>query len=142
LINPTSVFEQIKNAVSDAVGYSVYVAEIPEDKSLEYYENGLMKPFVVLYFGGPIRASQDHHLNDSSRDTTILYVTVESYAARAWDAVQAKGHLVDVLTHITGDNFTRPVLSGSMSYSRASNTVRPTQYIEAFSIITYSNLSS
>jgi len=142
LINPAPVFQAITEAIKSSVGYKVYVSEIPADDSLEYYDNGLMKPFAVLYFGGPVRASGDHHLNDSSKDTTILYVTVESYAGRAWDAVQAKGHLVEVITSLRGENYTKPVLTGSMSYSRSSNTVRPTQYVESFSVTTYSNLIS
>jgi len=142
LIDPSGVFEEIYTIVKNSVEYDVFVAEIPEDDSLKYFDNGLMKPFTVLYFGGPIRASKDHHLNDSSRDTTIIYVTVECYAARAFDAIKSKGHIIDVLTHSKGDDFTQPILSGSMSYSRSSNTIRPTQYVESFSVISYSNLSS
>lgn len=142
-LNPTPVFRQIENKIKSLVQIPVYVAEIPPDDSLTYDGvTGLMNPFIVLYFGGPIRAAGDHHLNSSRADTTILYVTVECFGARAVDALDIKGLLIDELVDFQGDDFSALILGGSLQYSRSSNTVRPTQYVEAQSFTTRSNLSS
>lgn len=143
-LNPYPVFRSIEALVKDAIPNTpVYISEIPEDKSLTYdADTGLMNPFVVLFFGGPIRAASDHSLCSSRRDTTILYVTVSCFAARSWDAIELKGLLIDSLAGARGNDFSELITGGSLSFSRSSNTVRPTQYIEEQSFTCRSNLSN
>lgn len=141
-LDPTPVYKAVEAKVRSATAAPVYISEIPEDESLEYTPDGMLRPFVVLYFGGPIRAANDHSLVSSRNDTTILYFTVECYAGREWDAVKLKGILVDALCGLTGNDFGELILNGSMSYSRSSNKVRPTLYVESFALTCRSNLSN
>lgn len=141
-LDPMPVYRQVEVVARSSSAAPIYVAEIPDDDALEYTPDGMLKPFVVLYFGGPIRSAGDHSLVSSRNDTTILYFTVECYAGREWDAVSLKGHFLDVLCGLTGDDFSELILNGSMSYSRSSNKVRPTMYVETFALTCRSNLSS
>lgn len=143
-LDPTPVFAAIENKAREVLGKTpLYIAEIPPDESLPYDSRGNMLPFVALYFGGPVRAAQDRNLVNVRRDVNILYLTAEVFAPTAAIAMQIKGELIEGLTGFIGDDMTPLTLSGlSMAATRASNTVRPTQYIEMQSWQCRSNLSS
>jgi hypothetical protein len=118
----------------------VFTSEVPEDSTI-VYTNGLFTPFVVLYFGGPIRAARDHSLVSTRNDMTIVYCTAEVYAPRADTAAVIKDSLIDLLTGYSPTDCGELTLEGGLAYSRASNTVRPTQYIESTAWSARSNLS-
>lgn len=141
-VNPAPTFKDIKEHIETLVEYKVYTAEIPADEALTFDENGVMDPFVVVNFGGPVRAAKDRGLVSAKHDATILFITLDCYAAREWDAIEIKGYLVEELTGWVPEGATELVPMGGMTYSRASNRVRPTQYIEATSFQCFSNLSS
>ena len=86
-INPTPVFQAIEQHIKSTTDCAVHLSKIPEDESLTYDEDtGLVEPFIVMYFGGPIRAAGDHNLCDYRHDTTSLYITVDCYSGRYWDS--------------------------------------------------------
>ena len=141
-LNPTPTFEDVQRQIESLVQYPVYVAEIPADKSLVFdKQTGIMQPFVVLSFGGPIRAALDRGLVSARYDTTILYITVDAYAGRAKDAETIKGYLFENLTGFVPKDASELVPTGGMTYSRSSNSTRPTQYIAALSFECRGNLS-
>lgn len=144
--NPTEVFNDWERICKESP-YAVYVAEIPEDSALGYDEYGTMKPFVVLYFGGPIPSASDRGIVSAKYDTTILHLTVECYAARSGDSRAIKGYFIDKLLGHTSVDDEGTTLASELSflasgqYTRASNAVRPTQYIDAVAFECRSNLS-
>lgn len=131
------VLARIRTANPNA---QVFESEVPEDADIPY-PNGLFSPFYVVYFGGPIRAARDRGLVSTRNDTTIVYCTVEVYAPKASTAALLKDRLVDLITGFTPTDCGEMTLEGGLAYSRASNTVRPTQYIDSTSWTTRSNLS-
>ena len=143
-LDPTSVFDSIQAQVQEIVGKTkVYISEIPPDESVPTDSKGMMLPFIVMYFGGPIRSGSDRSLVNTRNDVSLLYVTIEVYAPTANLARSLKGKLVDGLTGFRTDEMSQVTLSGfGMSQSRASNTVRPTQYIETQAWQCYSNLKA
>ena len=142
-LNPKPTYDSVKQLVESLVQYPVYIAEIPTDKSLVFSKKtGLMHPFVVLSFGGPIRAAMDRGLVSAKHDVTILYISLDVYAGRADDAEEIKGYLFEHLTGFVPVGASELVPTGGMSYSRSSNSTRPTQYIAALSFECRGNLSS
>lgn len=139
-LNPAPTFRSIKDKLESLVEYPVYVAEIPPDKSLKYDSKGTMKPFVVVYFGGPIRSARGRGIVSARNDPTTLFITVEAYAGSALDAIDIKGMLIDDLVEWKPEGASGLLPMGGMTYSRASNNVRPTMYIEATSFQCFSNL--
>lgn len=123
-----------------AIGFKVFIAEVPEDKEIKV-TNGLFTPFFAIYFGGPIRAAGDHHIVDSAKDSTIVYCTIEAYAARSSEALEMKNRVITSLTGKRPPDCGQLTLEGGMTYSRATNEVRPTMYIESTVFSTRSNLS-
>lgn len=142
-LNPSQVFANIEAKVREVLGKTpVYLAEIPADDQLPMDKNGIMLPFVALYFGGPIRSVRDRNLVSVRRDVNILYLTAEIFAPTAEIARQIKGQLVEELTGFQEGDMSELSLSGlSLSNTRASNVVRPTQFIEMQSWQCMSNLS-
>lgn len=143
-LDPTPVFVAIRDRVQEIMGKTeVYENEIPPDSAIPTNSQGLMKPFVVLYYGGPIRSGRDRSLVTTRRDLILLYITIEVYAPSAQLARELKGKLVEELTGMRTDDMSELTLSGfGMSQSRASNTVRPTMYIETQAWQCFSNLKA
>ena len=117
-----------------------YVSEVPEDKDV-VWNNGLFSPYVVLYFGGPVRAAGDRSIVSTRYDTTIVYCTVEVYAPKAGTASIIKNNLIDLLTGFRPTDCGELATEGGFAFSKASNVVRPTQYIESVGFSARSNLS-
>lgn len=143
-LDPTPTFDSILVKAKEVLGATpIYVGEIPPDEAIPFDSRGTMLPYVALFFGGPVRAAQDRNLVNVRWDVNILYVTAEAYAPTAELARQIKGQLIEGITGFVGEDMTPLTLSGlSMAASRASNVVRPTQYIEMQSWQCRSNLSS
>ena len=144
-LDPTDVFGKIRTKIEGIVGKTpVYVSEIPPDEHVPVDSNGVMLPFVALFYGGPLRAARDRSLVTTRRDVSILFVTVEVYAPTQAIAMKLKGKLIGELTGFKdGGNMSELTLSGmGLSRSRASNAIRQTQYIEAQSWQCLSNLES
>ena len=142
-LDPTPVYRSIEAKVREVAGKTpVYVAEIPPDDQLPMDSHGTMLPFIVLYFGGPIRSVRDRNLVSTRRDVNILYLTVEVFAPMPEISQQIKGRIIDGITGFQEGDMSELTLSGlSLSSTRASNTVRPTQYIDMQSWQCMSNLS-
>ena len=142
-IDPTPVFQAIEQHIRNNTNCAVHMSKIPEDKALTYDgSTGLVEPFIVLYFGGPIRAAGDHNLYDYRNDTTNLYVTVDCTSGRYWDSQLLKGHMLEMLTGFKTDDSSPLCPGGGLTYDRASNAVRPTLYVASQSFTCRSNLSS
>lgn len=118
----------------------VYTSEVPEDGDINW-NNGLFSPYLVVFFGGPIRSARDKGIVSTRFDTTILYCTVEVYAPVADTAAFLKDKVVDVLTGFRPPDCGEMVLEGGLAYSKASNEVRPTQYIDSTAFTTRGNLT-
>ncbi len=142
-INPTPVFQAIEQHIKSTTDCAVHLSKIPEDESLTYDEDtGLVEPFIVMYFGGPIRAAGDHNLCDYRHDTTNIYITVDCYSGRYWDSQLLKGHTLEMLTGFKTDDSSPLCPGGGLNFDRASNAVRPTLYVASQSFTCRSNLSS
>ena len=140
-VNPTAVFDAWY-AELEKLPYPVYRSEIPEDDALEYDERGTLRPFLVVEFGGPIRSARDRGIVSVRMDPYIIFLTVTAVAARAQDADAMKGLVIDTLLGLRVPDTGELQLSGAMSYGRASNSIRPTQFIASQSFQTITNLTS
>ena len=139
-VDPTPVFEDFIAKVKAIVApIQVFEGEVPEDSALPV-QNGKLLPYIVVYTGGPIRSGRDHHIVNSRHDTTILFFTVQAHAPRADVARHYKGKIAE----LAGEKLVNSgelLLSGGTIYSRASNEVRPTTYIDEVAFTTRSNLA-
>ena len=141
MLDPSPTFEDIKAKLESVVApLKVYVAEVPEDRDIPV-SNGKPLPFVAIYFGGPVRAARDKHITSTRNDTTILWVTIQAYAPRADIARVYKGQIIQELTGYRPVDGGEMTLSGGNTDTRASNEVRPTQYLEEVVFQVRSNLS-
>ena len=140
-LDPTPVFDDVLARVQSVIGATkVYVAEVPEDKDIPVV-NALPVPFVSIYFGGPVRSSRDRHITTSRNDTTVLFFTVQAYAPRADIARTIKGRIIEGLTGYRPVDGGEMILAGGNTCTRASNEVRPTQFLEEVQFTCRSNLS-
>lgn len=144
-VDPTAVFEAWEAQIRNSFPFPVYVSELPEDDELQFDSRGTMTPYIVLSFGGPVRSAGGRGIVSTRRDSQIVFLTVEVYAPTSDIARKLKGKIIDALLGYRvfsgGDQITGELtFSGGMSYSRSSNTIRPTQYIEAQSFQTVTNL--
>ena len=140
MLDPTQAFNDIQDLLSTGP-WDVYADEVPEDGTINW-KNGLFDPFVVVYFGGPIRSGTDRSLISTRYDSTVLTCTVEVYAPKAQDARSIKGKITDMLTGFRPTDCGELTIALTNQYSRASNNVRPTNYISAVGFSCVSNLST
>ena len=138
-VDPTASFQDIHDKLASISAIPVFESEMPEDKSLQYDAKGVMKPFYVVYYGGPIRGGTGRSLVSTRRDSYILYVTIEAVAARARDASVMKGKVIDKMLGYLPYDCTELQIRTSSAYSKGANDLRPTQYIETVTFTCYSN---
>ena len=141
MLDPTPVFADVEERIRSIVGpIQVFDSEVPEDKDIPVV-NGKPVPFVVLFTGGPIRSYRDRHITNSKNDTTILFFTVQVYAPRVDIANTYKGKIIQELTGYRPVDGGEMILAGGNNWTRASNEIRPTQYIAETGFTVRSNLS-
>lgn len=139
-LNPEPAFADVDARLRTIIS-RVYDAEIPEDEATPTDAAGQMLPYIVAMTGGPIRSRRDRNLVTARRDGTILYWTIATYAPTASLARAYKGRVVDSLTGFRPTDCGELVLDGGMEFTRASNSYRPTVYINTVHFSTVSNLS-
>lgn len=138
-VDPTASFQDIHDKLASISSIPVFESEMPEDKSLQYDAKGVMKPFYVIYYGGPIRGGSGRSLVSTRRDSYIIYATIESVSARAKDARAMKGKVIDKMLGYIPYDCTELQIRTSSAYSKGANDLRPTQYIETVTFVCYSN---
>lgn len=85
-------------------------------------------PFVVVYFGDPIRASGDHHITTVRHDTMIGYLTVQ-VASRTDAAANAiKNRIKDALVGFIPYDSGEIAAEGGVSRSRSAIESVPQMY--------------
>lgn len=133
--------EAIESRLDANMAQQIFNSEAPEDAELAIV-NGLFKPYLVLYFGGPVRAQGDHHIVSTRHDTTIFYCTVQVNAARYTEARDIKDRVVELLTGFRPPNAGEMILEGGMGYSRnAGSKELPTVYVRETAFTMRANLS-
>ncbi len=140
-VDPTASFRDVYAKLDSLDSLPVYESEMPEDKALEYDAVGTMKPFYVIYYGGPIRSGTGRSLVSTRRDSYILYYTIECIAARAMDALVMKGRIIDNLLGYIPEDCSELQIRTASAYSRGANEIRPTQYAETTTFLCYSNMN-
>lgn len=124
-----SIISQIKTVLS-----RVYISEVPPG-----VDPG--DPYIVVYFGDPIRIATDHHLENVRNDTMVGYFTVQ--VASRTDAAanviknKVKSALVGFIPTDSG-----PIVSeGGVSRSRAATESVPTMYYRESGYSYYTNMT-
>lgn len=139
-LNPNTTFQSIKTYLKTLVTYKVLTAEMLPTESLELDSKGKPKPYIVVNFGGPVRAARDRGLVSAKYDATVLFITLDVFAGTSDDALAIKGYLLEELVGWKPTGATELIPMGGMTHSRAATGVRPTQYIESLSFQCFSNL--
>lgn len=126
--------EDILSRVQTNVLSRTYDTEVPEGTTPAY-------PYVVVYFGTPVRSASDHHITSTRNDTLIGYVTVQVISK---DAVSARAIASKAQGELTGY---RPVDSGEMildggtAYSRVATDTKPTRFYRELAFSYRTNLT-
>lgn len=118
----TGPLEDDIQAVVTTVCPRVWVSEIPSDVATPKY------PYVILYFGGPIRSASDHHITSSRNDTTIGYCTVQVVSTTDKSARDVNNLVRNALVGHRPPDAGEMVSEGGLAYSRGNNDVTPTKY--------------
>jgi hypothetical protein len=104
-----------------------YDTEVP-DGVTPPVSGTLVKPYGVVYFGGPVRTGTDRHLTSSRNDTNTGFCTVQIVAQRAGDVRSVADRVTDLMTGYIPPDAGEMTLAGSMGYSSARNETGPTMY--------------
>lgn len=119
----TAVYEdEIKARVQSATPVQVFVNDVPDDVPTPAY------PYVVLYFGGPVRGFQDHHITSSRSDTMIAYATVQVVSITDISARDVMDLVRDSLMGFIPTNCGELVCEGALGYNNAQPNVPPTKF--------------
>lgn len=113
--------DEIKARVQ-SVTPRVWVTEVPDDIPTPAY------PYVILYFGGPVRTGFDHHITSSRNDTMVAYCTAQVISATDASARDVAVRIRDALMGFIPTNCGEVTIEGGLAYSNASNNVPPTKF--------------
>lgn len=137
----TAQVEDIATLMKTNLVPTVYDTEIPPATTVAY-TNGIMDPYYVVTFGGPVRASQGRGIVSTRNDVTMLYCTVSCVAPDITGRNYLVDAAIDLLTGYKPVDSGEMVLDGGLQYSNAYADVRPVKYYKDLSFIFRSNLTS
>lgn len=100
----------------------VWISQVPSDLPTPEM------PYVVIFFGGPVRASSDHHITSTRNDTVIGYCTVQVISLTDKSARDVNNKIRNALVGFRPTDAGEMVTEGGLAYSRGSNDVKPTTY--------------
>lgn len=124
--------QDIKSRIETIVP-RVFITEVPPNVPTPAY------PYVLLYFGGPIRAGRDHHLTSTRNDTLVSYCTAQVVSATDESATDVADLIRDSLVGFRPSDSGEMVLE-MMSYSNATTNPQPTQYTQEIGLSYRTNL--
>lgn len=118
----TGPLEDDIKALVQTVTPRVFISEVPGDVPTP------TMPYVVLYFGGPIRAATDHHITSTRNDTTIGYCTARVVSSTDTSARDVNNRIRNALVGHRPPDAGEMVLEGGLSRSNGTGAVPPTKY--------------
>lgn len=124
-----SIITQLKTVIS-----RVYGTEVPSDIVVVY-------PFIVVYFGTPIRSGLDHHITSVRNDTQIGYLTVQTISTTDISARDINNKVRDKLVGFIPTDGSEMVPEGGISYSKVNSLAQPTKYYRESAFSYRTNLS-
>jgi hypothetical protein len=133
-LSTSSVEDAIEERLK-TINPRVYISEVPDDVSTP------KSPYIVVYFGGPIRAAGDHHITSSRNDTNIFYCTVQVIGRTDKAARDVNNLIRDSLTGFRPPDCGEMVLEGGLSYSSGNGDTKPTDYYRETGYSMRTNLS-
>lgn len=107
----------------------VFDGTIPEDSSLKYDSRDTLIPFAIVEWGDLRRLPNDRGIVSVRQDTYMYYFTISVVAGRSRDARRLMRAVTNGITGYRPTDGGEVVPKATMSFSRASNANRPTQYI-------------
>lgn len=111
-----SILDQIKTVLP-----RVYVSEVPSG-----VDPG--DPYIVVYFGDPIRIATDHHVENVRHDTMIGYFTVQVISRTDKAARDIKNRVKSALVGFIPYDSGPIVAEGGVSRSRSATVSVPQMY--------------
>lgn len=107
---------------------TVYQNGVPDDASLEY-QNGIMLPFIVPFFGGYSRASEGRGIVSSRQDLGESYCIIQCVGPTERSSRQVADAVRDKLTGYVPDDAgeLRPI--GNSRIVLPDFTSRPAKYV-------------
>lgn len=139
MLDPAAAIDAI-TARLRTVGVEVYDAQVP-DEWLNPTDNGIMLPFYVVRFGGPVRAARGRSITTSRDHVNIMFLTVACMAAEPEALKWLYGQALNVLTGFVPPDSGELILEGGLSYSEAISTVKPSRYLKDISFTFRTNLT-
>jgi hypothetical protein len=118
----TGPYEDDIKATVQGVISRVFISEVPGDLPTPAF------PYVVIYFGGPIRSGRDHHITSTRNDTTISYCTVQVVSETDTSARDVNDRIRNALVGHRPPDCGEMVLEGGLARSNGTNEVKPTRY--------------
>lgn len=113
----------------------VYISEVPSDTPTPDM------PYVVIYFGGPIRGARDHHITSSRNDTMIGYCTVRVTSSTDTSARDVNNAIRNALAGHIPPDCGEMIVEGGLTYSNGTSTVKPSSYFRETGYTYRTNLS-
>lgn len=131
----TEAIEDIKTTLA-----SIQNVEIIDAHDNATLTNGVVKPYIVLTFGGPIRAARDRGIVASKHDTSLVWCLAECVSNDLSVARKLKFDVLGALVDFEPDNSGAMVLDGGYSYTRAQTNAIPLRYVETARLVFHHNL--
>lgn len=119
-----SVLDRVKSALPHN---AVYESEVPQGVSPPN-QGGLLLPYIVAYFGNPVRSARDHHIVGSRNDTNIMWVSFDVIAPTAKAAREVRDKLISALVDFKPEDAGPMLLEGQSKFSDGNNNAPPTAF--------------
>ena len=120
MIDTTQTEEDILDQIKTVLP-RVYVSEVPDN-----VDPG--DPYIVVYFGDPIRIATDHHVENVRHDTMIGYFTVQVISKTDKAARDIKNRVKSALVGFRPYDSDAIVAEGGVSRSRSATESVPKMY--------------
>lgn len=111
------------------------LSAIPNIDIIDTHDNattigGVVKPYIVMTVGGPIRAARDRGLVGSKHDTNLIWVMLECVSNNIDVARGLKADAIEALVDFIPTDSGRLSLDGGSGYTLAQTSAVPLRFVE------------
>lgn len=118
----TAPYEDAIKAQVETATPRVWVTEVPAEVPTP------QTPYVVLYFGGPVRTAFDHHMALSQNDSMVAYCTIQVVSRTDISARDVADRVRQAMLGFVPPNSGQTQIEGALSYSNATEAAPPTLF--------------
>lgn len=127
MIDTSGAFDSIFSVLNAETDFTTL--DVEDDEQVEKVA-GVVKPYVILNMGSPVRSGTDRGIVGSARDVHKLWLSVTCVSEKMSVSRKLKDRVIGLLVDFEPTDSGRLTLDGGLQYPIAKTSVLPKRYAD------------